>query len=192
MHSWIRRMIIAAVALAMGAAAAHAQPAQSPQGTRQGVHFGFGIGGGQMSCESTNDICDATLDEAGGIDLHVGGMINPRLSLQGDVWVMFHTEDRVTISHSITTFAAQYWLFPRLWVKGGVGFAIARAVYDGPLIMLEDETKAVPGIMLNAGYELIAGQSFALDVQLKFGTGFYDDDNIRAHNTALVVGFNWY
>lgn len=187
----IRTIAVTCAATALSTAVAHADGRRGPA-ARAGVHVGFGLGVGQMSCDSDVDICGSTLDEAGGIDVHVGTMLNPRLSLQADLWAMFHSEDQVTISHAINTLAVQYWLLPRVWVKGGLGFAVARASYDGRLITIEDQTEAVPGFMINAGYELVVGRSFALDVQLKYGTGFYDDDSVRAHNAALVAGFNWY
>jgi len=191
------RLILATLAAAAaltsaGVAAAQPQkPHHLPE--RGGLLFGFGIGGGQMSCQSDqSDICNATIDGAGSFDVHIGGMISPRLALMGDAWVMYHTENNVTITHAITTLAAQYWLAPRLWLKGGVGGAVARAHYRGVLLNISDRTDSVPGIMGAVGYELLVGRKFAMDVQLKGGTGFYKDNQVRAKNAALIVGFNWY
>jgi hypothetical protein len=182
--------LLSSLLLLSASSVAHADPPDRK--ARSGWHVGFGIGGGQMSCESVEGICEATLDEAGGVDVHVGKLLSPRFSLEGEIWAMFHSEDRVTVSHTITTFGARYWLAPRLWVKGGIGGAVARASYKGPLVRVSDETDTVPGIQVGVGYELMVGDSFALDLQGKAGTGFYDDDQVRAHNASLTVGFNWY
>src|SRR5687768_6614316 len=61
---------------------------------RAGVMVGFGVGGGHMSCESEGDVCDGVV-EAGGLDLHVGYMLRPRLGLVFEIWPMGHTEDDV-------------------------------------------------------------------------------------------------
>ena len=191
------RLILATLAAAAaltsaGVAAAQPQkPHHLPE--RGGLLFGFGIGGGQMSCQSDqSDICNATIDGAGSFDVHIGGMISPRLALMGDAWVMYHTENNVTITHAITTLAAQYWLAPRLWIKGGIGGAVARAHYRGILLNIDDRTDSVPGVMVGVGYELLVGRKFAMDVKLKGGTGFYKDNQVRAKNAALILGFNWY
>jgi len=52
-------------------------------------------------------------------------MLKPNLGVMLDVWPMIYNEDFLTISHTITTAAAQLWLTPRLWLKGGLGFARA-------------------------------------------------------------------
>ncbi len=190
-RSILAALMAAAALTSAGVASAQPQPArQLPH--REGLIFGFGLGGGQMSCQSDQDICNKTLEGSGSFDVHVGGMISPRLAIMGDAWVMYYTENNVTITHSITTVAAQYWLAPRLWIKGGVGAAVARAHYRGILLSISDRTDSVPGVMAAIGYELLVGQRFAMDVKLKAGTGFYNDNQVRAKNAALILGFNWY
>lgn len=170
---------------------AHAQQAP-PTTARDAWVFGFGLGAGQMSCESTEDICDATIDEAGGLHGFIGKMLSPKLALEGEFWVMAHSEDRVTISHVISTIGVRYWVAPRLWIKGGLGGAHARASYRGPLVSISDRTDTVPGAMVGIGYELLTGKSFALDLHFRAGTGSYDDDQVRASSASVGVGFNWF
>lgn len=159
--------------------------------TRLGLALGFGLGGGDIVCESEADVCDGVV-EAGGFDLHALYMLQQKLGLIFDLWVMAHTEDRFTLSQTITTVGARYWLMPRLWVQGGLGGAHARATYDGPLVNITDRTDSVPGFMVGAGLEVLTGSSFALDLQLKAGTGFYDDDSTKGRNVWFGVGFTWY
>ena len=116
----------------------------------------------------------------------------------GDVWVMAHTEDRLTISQTLVTAAIQLWLTPRLWVKGGVGAAHASYDWDGGLVQLSDRSDDVPGFMVAAGYELASRPTFAIDLQLRYGTGLYSTDGndeeyeIAAHNASVSIGLNWY
>ena len=41
------------------------------------------------------------------------------------------------------------------------------------------------------GGEVVSTPSFALDAQLRAGTGLYEDD-VRIRNLALGVGLSWY
>lgn len=180
-------------------AIAEAQPAPpsayQPRPARQGLMIGFGLGGGELSCEdvstSGSGPCDG-VTEAGSIDAHLGIMLSPRLAIMGDIWAMGHTEDQLTVSQTITTAAAQLWLTPRLWIKGGIGVAHARFNYDGVIVEVESSSETVPAGMLAVGYELMHRPRFALDVQLKGGTGIYDEGDTQAHNAALSVGLNWF
>lgn len=176
--------------------AAAATPAMAQDGSRSGaddrvrsgVTFGVGLGLGHLSC--AGDGCDG-VNEAAGIDLHVGGMVNPSLALMVDVWGIAHRDDRVTLSQTIITGAVRFWPAPRLWLSGGIGLARAQFDYDGDLIDVQDTSDAVLGFMGAIGLELLASSSFALDVALRAGTGIYDED-VRIRNVAITVGANWY
>jgi hypothetical protein len=194
------RLITSASIVLLAPTAAIAQnPGTSPppgapptivQPARDGILFGFGVGGGHMSCESSEDVCDG-VTEAGGIDLHLGYMLRPRIGLVFEIWPMGHTEDNVTITHVITTIGAQIFVLPRLWLKGGVGHARASWHYKN-IIVVGDETENVPAIMGAVGYEVLVGRRFAMDVQLRGGTGFYEEQSGKASNVAVQLGFTWY
>lgn len=165
------------------------------QNQRRGLILGFGVGGGELSCEDISENGDGPCEgvtEAGSIDFHVGGMLTPRLAILGDVWVMGHTEDNLTVSQTITTAAVQFWVLPRLWIKGGLGGAHARFTYDGLFVDVTDRSQTVPAAMIAAGFEILTKKNFALDVQLKAGTGLYKDEDTKAQNASLTIGFNWY
>jgi len=188
-------------AVLVGGAIASAQPqpyeppAYQPAKVRKGITLGASLGVGELSCEdeSANGSgpCDG-VTEAGSIDGHVGIMLSPRLAIMGDVWAMGHSENDLTMSQTITTAAAQLWLTPRLWIKGGLGFAHARFSYDTGFVELESESDTVPAGIVGIGYELIHRPNFALDLALKAGTGIYRDDQTRAHNVAVTIGANWF
>src|SRR5688572_27185016 len=56
-------------------AVAYPVPPRAPA-VRSGWNFGFGLGGGDISCEGA---CEG-VTEAGSLDLHVGYMVRPRLN----------------------------------------------------------------------------------------------------------------
>jgi hypothetical protein len=185
---------ILALACTLGAAAAAgAQPAAQAPAPRDGMLIGFGIGAGEISCEG--DGCN-DFTEAGGVEFHIGGMLTPRLALMFDLWVMGHTHDNLTITHTIATGAVRYWVVPRLWLQGGLGGASAAYRWDGVFVNLEDRTETVPGVMIGAGYEVAASRTFAIDLQFRAGTGFYGEEDgradLQAHNVWLGVGFTWF
>jgi len=158
-----------------------------PPDYRTGWNFGFGLGGGDISCEG--ETCDG-VTEAGSLTIQGGMMLQPRLRVLGDIWVMGHKEDNFTLTHSIVTGGLQYWLLNRLWLRGGIGVASAKLKYDGIFVDVEDRTENVLGISGGIGFEAYSKKSFALDVELRGGTGFYDD--VKAHNAAFNVGVTWY
>lgn len=151
--------------------------------------LGLGVNLGEISCQG--DLCDG-VTEAGGVELHVGSMVGARAAVGVDLWAMAHTEDDFTLTHVIATVGMRYWLLPRLWIRGGVGLAQGRWRFDARVIELEDETEHVPAIMGAIGLELVVGRRFAMDLQLRGGTGFYDEDRTRARNVGAGLGFTWY
>jgi hypothetical protein len=51
--------------------------------------------------------------------------------------------------------------------------------------------------MVGIGYELGLRRDFAIDINFRYGTGFYDevvgdDYVIKGHSAQLGVGFSWF
>jgi hypothetical protein len=164
-------------------------PPAAPHGLyRQGLVFGGALGGGTITASN----CYAC---GGGIagELHLGGMVNPRMAVMADVWGIAHPYDpgdgsSQTLSNYMLTGALQYWLTDMFWIKGGLGIATIR---------LSDATGAdygmsesSLGILAAGGFELIQSNTFALDLQLRLGHGTYASGG--ATNLAFLVGVNWY
>jgi hypothetical protein len=163
----------------------------APPPPRVGFEGGFGLYGGEINCENENgEFCDG-VNEAGGIDLHANYFFNPSLGLFFDVFPMAHTQDDVTLTHTIVTAGLKWRPVPILTLAGGIGSAQARWRYEG-IINLDAETDTVPAILLSAGLEVLRGRSFALDLQARLGVGFYEEDennNGRADIQGKNVGF---
>ncbi|MEM9489920.1 MAG: outer membrane beta-barrel protein [Myxococcota bacterium] len=173
-----------------------AGPAYGPN-ARQGLTIGFGIGVGDIDCTD----CDAGL-EAAGVEFHAGVMINPRMAVIGEIWAMSHSERddtfdaEITLTHLIATAGVQYWVLPRLWVKGGLGIAQGFLTVSVGNIEASDESEAGLGLMAAVGYEVLTTRRFAMDAQLHLGTGLYGDTDdgtdFEANNISVGLGFTWF
>jgi hypothetical protein len=155
---------------------------------RSGLTGGAALGVGHLGCDSNE--CDK-LVEAGGISAHLGGMLSPRLALVGDLWGMSHKDGRATFSQTILTAALRWWPVDVIWLSGGVGVARASFHYDADFVEFMNRSDTVPGFMAAAGVELLHSSTFALEVQVRAGTGVYDQDE-RIRNYALSVGASFY
>jgi len=189
-------LVPALIAVTAGAAAA--QEAAKPLPPRLGWEAGFGVYGGEINCHNENgDFCDG-VTEAGGIDLHVNYMFRPKLGVVLDIWPMVHTENDWTFTHNIVTFGVKYRPVPILWLQAGVGSAQARLTYSR-IVAIQAETDVVPAIMVAAGLEVLRSKRFALDIQARAGTGFYEEDNnmngkpdVVGRNLGVGVGLTWF
>lgn len=172
--------------------------------SRDGFIIGFGIGGGHMEIDSESGD-ESSFDESVSLDFHAGGMLSPQFAIVGDLWGLAHVESEsiggadydLTFTHTLVTAAGRYWFAPIFWAQAGVGFAQARASISGDGIEANSESEVAPGLMLAAGIEILQTTSFVLDAQLRYGAGYYGEDqnvseDTTVHNLSLSAGFNWY
>src|SRR4029077_7766005 len=121
-------------------------------------------------------------------ELHVGGMINPRLAIMGDFWLAARGWTDPTFGdgstiHNIDTAALQYWATDMLWLKGGLGFGRMQLsdVFGG---RMGDETGFA--MMGAVGLEIVQSFNFTLDLQARAGHGFYSQGG-DVNNFAFMV-----
>ena len=166
--------------------------APPPPVYRQGFMIGFSLGAGAQFAD-----CDGCESQEGfAFDFSIGGFLNPNLALMYDVNAVMNFEEfggeRFILTNSANTFAAQFWVGPQFWLKGGAGFG--RFFVSGDGIDAESEV----GVALTgaAGYEFSVSGNFAMDLQLRLAPVFYHDDftdeAITVTNVSILVGFNWY
>jgi len=166
---------------------------------REGATFGVGVGAGTIGCSDRdgND-CGGSGDfDAAGLSFRAGFMLNPSLALSADLWGMGRTEDNgvrsVTVSQGIATATLRGWIAPQLWLQGGLG--VARSAADVEVeddqVELMSETDYVPAAVAGIGVEVISTEQLALDIELKAGTGLYEDD-IQIYNVSLGAGVSFY
>jgi hypothetical protein len=177
MPAQLSALAFALVPLTAGAALAEPQ--------RSGFLIGFSLGTGEMQQADCED-CDP-LDGVA-LDIHLGGMITPRLALMFDGSAVSHQLGDGALTQAVDTVALQYWVTPRLWIKGGVGVAqMSVSDEDGETV---EESETGRGALAAIGYELVQSRTFALDLQARVAAGEYSDVTIT--NGSVLLGFNWY
>ena len=90
---------------------------------RSGLTLGGAIGPGVIV---RSELLQSCCGGAGMGELHLGGMLNPRLALVGDVFAAVRYWDDAIAGHGSTyssfwTIALQYWVTNIIWLKGGLG-----------------------------------------------------------------------
>jgi len=155
---------------------------------RNGLVIGVGIGIGGLTADSCGDLCGSGLSLEG----HIGGMINPRTALMFDAWTVIHpipNSDGDT-TNTIYAGAAQFWLSPIVWLKGGLGLGNTQ-ISSNSVGTISDATAFA--LMGAVGVEDVHTGPFALDLQGRIGHTFYSQaDGGPITDYAFMVGFNWY
>jgi hypothetical protein len=127
-------------------------------------------------------------------DLHIGGMLSPRFGLMFEGQVNAQTvavnrfDEDTFVTQAAAMFAAQFWVLPQLWIKGGIGFANLQV---DDRVFVEDF--GTGGAIMGAiGVELFSARNFALELQGRVIQTSYNslDDNITSGTIGL--GINWY
>jgi hypothetical protein len=209
----MKTLLVIAAMLAPGLAAAqgyyggsgpgyYQSPAPSTQlpggfHNRQGrLAWGFSVGLGGMHDEGSNvtscNNCDYN-PVAVEVDGHIGGFISPRLALMAEGQINAQTVqsdfyDDTVLSQNALMIAAQYFVTPQLWVKGGIGLA---HLYADNSYEVWDFGGGV-ALMGAVGYELMSARNFAVDLQGRLIQGTYDAFNDSVTSGTVGVGFNWY
>jgi hypothetical protein len=159
--------------------------------------FGFSVGLGGMSDNgSAITSCDNCNFNpiAGEADFHLGGMLSPRFGLmfeaQANVQTI-HSDFRngdTTLTQGAAMIAAQFWLMPVLWIKGGLGFANLQT--DN--VFFTGDLGTGGAIMGAIGIELLSARNFALDLQGRIIEGTYNSGGDHLTSGTIGLGLNWY
>jgi hypothetical protein len=127
-------------------------------------------------------------------DFHLGGMLSPRFGLMFEGQVngqTVHADFRngdTFVTQGAAMIAAQFWLLPQLWIKGGLGLANLR-VDDAFFI----EDFGTGGAVMGAiGVELLSARNFALELQGRLIEGTYNSLNDNVTSGTIGFGINWY
>jgi hypothetical protein len=126
-------------------------------------------------------------------DAHIGGFIAPRLALMAEAQINAQTVSSsfygdTVLSQTALMIAAQFWVTPQLWVKGGIGFAHLYA--DNAYEIWDFGTGGA--VMGAAGYEIMSARNFSVDLQGRLIQGTYKGFNDSITSGTVGVGINWY
>lgn len=200
----IKSFLVLAILLAPALASAQGYYGRPYQGSRvpggfhsRTGHIIFGIGGGLggMS-DSQGDVtcpsCDFNALAFEG-DFHIGGMVNPRLGLMFEGQLNSQQIESqglngdAFLTQGAGMFAAQFWILPQLWIKGGVGFASLRV--DDQIFITDVGTGGA--VMGAIGVELLSARNFAFEIQGRVIEGLYSH-NYHVTSGTIGLGLNWF
>lgn len=183
-------MYFAAIAvLALGTSSLSAQSV-TPAADRSGFFIGggLGLGSAQVTCGP-----DCGSNSANGLsgNFHIGGTINPhfRIGLETNGWV--HSENGVDSQVGFASGAV--YLYPsvhnNLWIKGGVGYAFAKATDN----VDELKTEGV-GVSAALGYDWAVSGNFVLVpyagyLRLMNGSSKFDGSDLGVNSTVELFQF---
>jgi hypothetical protein len=168
---------------------------------RAGMPFaGVSLGLGGMSIDDEEVTCPSCDYNPIGfeIDGHIGGMLSHNFALMLELQANAETvyEDSygsASLVQGVAMISGQYWISPRLWVKGGIGLSHLSFEYDdvdyGSASEPVDDGAA---LMAAVGYELISLRYFALDAQARFITAGYDGIDDRVDALTVGIGLSWF
>jgi hypothetical protein len=168
-----------------------------PDPERHGLAIGFGFGIGGMDADSGDLRCDGCNGTpiAGGLEFHIGAMINPRLAILFELSGTAQQLDAdgvETLTQIMLMGAVQYWLTPMLWIKGGLGSSHLSLSYDDGYSSDSSELDSGLGVMGAIGYEVLHSPRFAIDLSLRLAAGTYEGLDDTINSGIFGVGFNWY
>lgn len=177
-------MRIGTLTVALAALAGGIAGAQNPQ-TRQGFWIAFGLGYG-----STDLTCDGcTFDrEGGGVGfVRLGGTLNQKLLLGGDVTAWTKDIEGVTFTVGNVSFIAQYYPMEMggLFVKGGAGFSSIMFSDAG-----EEASGESFGLSAGAGYDIRVGRNISITPQVDFLFGGSRDIQYQGQTVLPGLSFN--
>ena len=147
---------------------------------RKGFIIGFGVGGGQMTCDG----CNSTSGLAS--QFHIGGMLTEKVALVADSSLVSRDEEGATLYSVVAGPAIQYWVSPRVWIKGGVGAGFLQATAEN----VTYTSDAGLGFLGGIGVEALQKKKFTIDLQFRFTTAKIEGE--RTNNFFGLVGFNFY
>ncbi len=158
-----------------------------------GVSVGLGGMGDNGSAITSCDNCNYN-PIALELDAHLGGMIAPRVALMLELQVngqTIHSDAQngdTTVTQSAAMFAAQFWLLPQLWIKGGIGLADLNV---DDTFVTQDLGSGI-AVMGAIGFEIFSARNFAIDLQGRLIEGTYNSGDDHITSGTVGVGFNWY
>jgi hypothetical protein len=134
------------------------------------------------------------------VDGHIGGMLTDRFAILFEAQANFQLVSLdngngagdQTLVQSAAMVAAQYWVLPMFWIKGGVGLANLTVDHQYYNAAYSDPGTNGVAIMAAAGFELFSSRRYVIELQGRIISGSYDgiSDHITAGN--LGIGVNWF
>jgi hypothetical protein len=176
------RVITLATTLAL--CAATVGTAQKPQ-IRKGFWIAFGLGWG--SADLTCDGCTSSRQGGGVGHIRLGGTLNQKVLLGGDVTGWTKEESGTTASVGNASFIVQYYPMEQggLFLKGGAGFS--GIVFSGGGAEASGESF---GLSAGVGYDIRVGRNISITPIADFLFGGSRDLQYSGATVVSGVGMN--
>lgn len=142
---------------------------------REGFTIAFGLGGGTRGLDC--DGCEVDREGGATAFLFIGGTINPRLTIGGELNGWGKTEGEVEEAVASMMAVAHYYpmLSRGLFLSGGIGMtSMARDDRTDELARDEFRTDGF-GIQLGVGYDIRVARGFSLSPRIQWVRGFGGD-----------------
>jgi len=159
------------------------------------VAFGFQLGLGYMKDDFGDIECNNCNSVAVGVSGHIGGFLSPRFALLFELQANAQTieqgyfsDEDVFLTQTLAMVAAQYWVTPQLWLKGGIGIANLQVSDSYESFDIDNGM----GIMGGVGFELFSSRQFSVDLQGRLVNGSYEGIDNNITSGTIGVGVNWY
>jgi hypothetical protein len=172
-----------------------APPASAWDHERNGFFLGFGLGAGGSREEYSLD----TVSEGGlSGNFRIGGALNRSVALGLETSGFTRREDvpagdDLTVSASVATFAATW--FPTqdgLYLRGGVGFAVASVEFRSGSLRLKAEEGGL-GVLGAVGHEFRLTRKFSLAPQFQYAYAGLDSDDLESVGWwSLTAQMTWW
>ncbi|MBA3392453.1 MAG: hypothetical protein H0T89_07415 [Deltaproteobacteria bacterium] len=166
------------------------QPAygQAPN-NKHGMTFEANIGLGLLWFSADGESSDKETS-LGGLNLGVGGWINPKLAITLRVAGVTYTEDiegeTARLTAGFVGPSAQYWVSENAWVGGGLGLGFLQASFAG-----ESESETGLGLDLRAGYTFstTSESTWNLSFELTPSSIEFQNTDVTVWGAAVLFGY---
>jgi hypothetical protein len=196
-------LLVPAVASAQRYAPSNGYPPMMPGGfqDRAGLPmWGASLGLGAMQIDNQDVTC-SNCDYspiAGEVDAHIGGMLNARFGLMLELQDNAKTvsDNGANGAESLSQFAAmaagQYWVTPKIWIKGGIGLAHLSDDFETYYGTGSQPVDNGAALMAGAGIELLQSRTFSIDLSARMISAGYDGIQKELTSGTIDVGVNWF
>jgi Outer membrane protein beta-barrel domain len=160
---------------------------------RQGLTFEANLGIGFMWVDNGTDESDKKV-ALGGLNLGIGGWLNPKMALSLRVAGTTYTDSEGGIDFRFTTGVLgphlQYWIDDHIWLGGGAGIGVAAVNASGNGVD-ESESETGFGLDLRAGYTFSTSSENTFNISFELTPSFItiDERDYTFYSSAILFGY---
>lgn len=155
--------------------------APSAESLRNGMTFEANIGFGWIHAANDNDSDTSDLG-LGGLDIGVGGWINPHLAAGARIAGVTYSDNGARLTSGVLVGALQYWVDDHIWFGGGLGLGVLALSGDN----IDGDSVTGLGMDLRAGYTFSTTSENTFNVSVELTPTFLSENNVSARYTSIA------